>query len=107
MSDAISVQCTLSASDLVGVKVVLKMTWNEIQRALLKTSSILTFRNLEATFARALIDDKVPTVSAMISDLLEAIPPSTADLINSSRTTFVTVDSNLDISAQTYCCTIA
>ena len=49
------------------------------------------------------MDDRVPTVSVMISDLLEPNGPSMAVRINSSRTMFTTGESNLQISDQIYC----
>jgi len=49
------------------------------------------------------MDDRVPTVSVMISDLLEPNGPSTAVRINSSRTMLTAGESSLQISDQMYC----
>lgn len=49
------------------------------------------------------MDESVPTVSVMISDLLEPNGPSTAVRISSSRTMLTAGESSLQISDQIYC----
>ena len=100
---AISFQWGFSTSAGVGLSVVLPITYRSLVHTQEMRPLQFTFRSFEKILPRTLMDDKVPTVSVMISDLLEPTGPSTAVRINSSRTMFTAGESSLHISDQMYC----